>query len=42
MESDSIFQSSEDEWRRDVLLAKSAVENTISKCRRLYELKHVV
>jgi hypothetical protein len=31
MESDSIYQSSEDEWRRDVLLAKSAVENTISK-----------
>ena len=31
MESDSISQSSEDEWRRDVLLAKSAVEDTISK-----------
>jgi hypothetical protein len=31
MESDSINQSSEDEWHRDVLLAKSAVEDTISK-----------
>jgi hypothetical protein len=31
MESDSIYRSSEDEWRRDVLLAKSAVEDTISK-----------
>jgi hypothetical protein len=28
---DSIYQSSADEWHRDVLLAKSAVEDTISK-----------
>jgi hypothetical protein len=31
MESDSIYQSSEDEWRQDVLLAKSVIEDAISK-----------
>jgi hypothetical protein len=31
MESDPIYRSSADEWHRDVLLAKSAVEDTISK-----------
>ena len=31
VESDPIHQSSADEWHRDVLLAKSAVEDTISK-----------
>src|SRR5262245_60121753 len=31
MESDSIYQSSEDEWHKDVLLAKSVIEDVISK-----------
>ena len=31
MESDPIYQSSADEWNRDVLLAKSAIEDVISK-----------
>jgi hypothetical protein len=31
IESASIYQSSEDEWHRDVLLAKSVIEDLISK-----------